>query len=455
VSASGLPDPAAYLARTTVMGAGDWSDARVGEAADEGVLVAGPERVLAGTGIAATLPLPRGLDDPHALRAVTKWLRAVEHEATPQATTSRARATGRAGPVALGGFPFARAAPTSLIVPSVTWCKERDGSVWRVEVRRRDDPGGPVWPDAPPAPRPAARDLPRTHGEVSLLQVPHPAAYADAVGRALADIAAGRVRKVVLGRGVRLRTPCAVAPSRVLQALWGAEGTFSPFSIPVPSGRLVGASPELVVARYGHTVRSHAFAGTVALRGAGDAELAHLAASAKDRAEHRLVVEEIAAALDPLCSALAVPAEPTPVRLRTDARLGTLIEGTLRPGRADLLGPDGTAGGAGTAVLALLARLHPTPAVAGVPRDAATAEIAALEPAGRGYWAGAVGWTDAWGDGEWVLGIRSAELDGAAALVRAGAGIVEGSDPRRELDETTVKLRPVLDALWPGSSALL
>ncbi|HTX63228.1 MAG TPA: chorismate-binding protein, partial [Acidimicrobiales bacterium] len=81
--------------------------------------------------------------------------------------------------------------------------------------------------------------------------------------------------------------------------------------------------------------------------------------------------------------------------------------------------------------------------------------IASLEPAPRGYWAGAVGWTDGMGDGEWVLGIRSVELAGRLALVRAGAGIVEESDPLAELAETTVKLRPVLDALSPGASRLL
>ena len=121
----------------------------------------------------------------------------------------------------------------------------------------------------------------------------------------------------------------------------------------------------------------------------------------------------------------------------------------------------GAANGGGAApalsdsVLGLLARLHPTPAVGGVPRAVALERIAALEPAARSYWAGVVGWVDGAGDGEWVLGIRSVELDGRRARVRAGAGIVADSDPERELAETTVKLRPVLDALWPGTSSRL
>ena len=106
-------------------------------------------------------------------------------------------------------------------------------------------------------------------------------------------------------------------------------------------------------------------------------------------------------------------------------------------------------------MLGLLADLHPTPAVGGVPREEALAVIAELEPSPRGHWAGPVGWVDGSGDGQWMIGIRSAMVEGTQATLTAGAGIVAGSDPHAELEETTVKLVPVLEALAPGASRLL
>jgi isochorismate synthase len=421
---------------------------RLAEAADRGVLVSGRERLLATTGVAATLPLPQGLGDERALSAVRKWLAAVEH-VTPD-TDSPAKAAP--GPMALGAFAFDRGAPALLVVPSVAWCRDADGRTWQVEVRRRD---ASVAGTAPDGNRRAGGSAAGTAivseaggtapDAVQIDQIPSPGEYADAVALAVEGICQGRLSKVVLARTVEVRLPAPAAPSRLLAALWGGDRVFSPFSVPTPSGRLVGASPELVISRRGRRVTSHAFAGTVPLSGPdGQDDAQRLFDSEKDRTEHRLVVDEIVNALERRCVALTVPAEPTVVRLRSDARLGTLIRGTLTKTPPE-----------GDTVLSLLAILHPTPAVGGVPRAAALERIAALEAAPRGYWAGAVGWTDSGGDGEWVLGIRSVELEGRRALVRAGAGIVAESDPAGELAETTIKLRPVLDALWPGASLLL
>jgi isochorismate synthase EntC len=130
------------------------------------------------------------------------------------------------------------------------------------------------------------------------------------------------------------------------------------------------------------------------------------------------------------------------VAFRSVAHLGTRIEGRL----ARRIG-----------VLELLGRLHPTPAVGGTPRSDALAFIARGEAGTRGYWAGPVGWVDAGGDGEWMIGIRSARLhdDGAAVTLRAGSGVVAGSDPDAESAETNVKLATVLDAVVPGASVQL
>ncbi len=438
------PDPAAFLATFTPVPASTWPSAIFAEAADAGVLAGGRDRVLAGLGIAATLSLPHGLEDEDSLLAVRAWLAAVECRSAAEGSAVQSNeSSGSSCVVALGAFAFDRGAPATLVVPSVTWCRDAHGRTWRVDVRKRDAShaqDAPCTRDSSLSEDPCAIVDPPT-----LEQVPPAAAYARAVARAVADIRAGRLFKVVLGRLVEMQLSSPAVPSLLLRTLSDPGGLFSPFSVPTSSGRLVGASPELLISRRAATVTSHPLAGTVPLNGSeDDAQVQRLFDSEKDRAEHRLVVDAIVAALERSCSPLTVPPTPTVVRLGSDARLGTLIHGALN--RSDTCA---------STSLALLARLHPTPAVAGVPRAAALERIAALEPAPRGYWAGAVGWTDGTGDGEWVLAIRSVELRGLRALVRAGAGIVEGSEPGRELEETTVKLRPVLDALWPGASALL
>jgi menaquinone-specific isochorismate synthase len=202
------------------------------------------------------------------------------------------------------------------------------------------------------------------------------------------------------------------------------------------SDGFVGASPELLVSRIGRTVRSHPLAGTVARSGDPlvDAEMtARLLASPKDREEHAMVVHEIAATLRPLCDDMVVPETPSIVPLRNVSHLGTMIEGHL--------GEDGPS------ALALAALLHPTPAVAGTPRHEALAYIAEFEGMDRGRFAGPVGWMDSNGDGDWAVGIRSAELAGTEARLFAGVGVMEDSSPEAELAETQLKLQALLAAV--------
>lgn len=434
-----LPDPGDFAVTAERLTGVDAAFDPLALAADDGHLVGGRTMTVAGLGVAAVLPLPSGLEHPEALREVVDWLAAVQCTAAGGDTRDREPAPRV---VAVGAFPFDRSAPAFLVVPAVTWCRRTDGAAWRVTVTppAGHDPvvDSPLEGSTRPVTASAAAGPPP-----SLVARPSGADYATAVAGALKEIAAGHLSKVVLSRMVEMNLRTAPDPARVLAALSGADPVFSPFSMPVAGGRFVGASPELIVSRIGTSVTSHPFAGTISLGAlGGDDPAGRLFASAKDRNEHRLLVDEIAAALRPWCKELAVPAAPSVVPLRSDARLGSLIRGTLRqPGDAT--------------VLDLLGLLHPTPAVGGVPRDAALDAIATLEPEARGYWAGVTGWVDATGDGEWVLAIRSAFLDGHRALVRAGAGIVEGSDPTAELAETTVKLCPVLDALWPGASTLV
>lgn len=412
-------------------------------AGEDGVLFAGPDGILAGRGVAARLPLPTGLAG-HDAAAVGGWLAAVAHDDR----------CGHAGPsvTALGALPFDPSAPAALIVPELLYRRDAAGRSWVTLVGPAPGPepdadralgplaghagaGGARPPDAPGPP--VAR----------LTADPPGTGYADAVGEAVAAIAAGSLAKVVLARSVELAFDEPVPTVPALARLRAAEPTCTVFSYAISPGRFLGASPELLVRRRGPSVLSQPLAGTVALDADDPAAEARaierFLASAKDRVEHELVVADIVSRLRLHCASVDDPGAPALVRLHTVAHLGTPVRATLAGGADD------------PSALELAAVLHPTPAVGGVPRGAALAWIARLEPMARGQWAGPVGWVDARGDGDWMIGIRSATVAGRRVTCLAGAGIVAGSDPAAELAETTVKLAPVVEAFDPGATGRL
>ncbi|NVB83847.1 MAG: isochorismate synthase [Kofleriaceae bacterium] len=195
----------------------------------------------------------------------------------------------------------------------------------------------------------------------------------------------------------------------------------------------VAATPERLVRLAGSTVSCDALAGSVARRAeVPDAETAAtLLGSAKDRREHALVVDAIASALHQLGAEVSMPDAPGVRTLRQILHLHTPITAELREPRH---------------VLELAAALHPTPAVGGTPTAMATEWISTSESP-RGWYASPVGWFDLDGNGELAVAIRSGVIAGERAHLWAGAGIVAGSDPDRELAETDLKLRAMLGAL--------
>jgi len=359
------------------------------------------------------------------------------------------------GPVALGALPFTDAFDGHLVVPRFTMGTSRDTDGvtrrWATAVGPADialpDTGelfdAVIWQygttPAEPAPAASAADL-----TTAMDSAGYAAMVADAV-RAMAQPEA-TLRKVVLSRPVEVHLGGALSLAAALRRLRAGEPNCTIFSMPVPAGTFFGASPELLVARHGTKVSSHPLAGTVprgdTARTDADAQR-DLAGSTKNRAEHRYVVDAIAAGLGPFCEELSVPTEPSVVAFRSVAHLGTRLEGRL--------------GARPVGVLELLRPLHPTPAVGGTPRPEALRFIAGHEAGERGHWAGPVGWVGAGGDGEWMIGIRSAELDanGTTLRLRAGGGVVADSDPDAEAAEANVKLATVLDAVVPGASVQL
>jgi isochorismate synthase len=372
----------------------------------EGTLLAGGQRTLLARGVHTAVPLTARHDqlDGIAERAARVLDQAV--------------ADGHPAAIVVGAVPFDRRERARLVVP------------------QQLDVAGPLllWP----------HDTVRTldPAACAVTAVPAPEIYARSVGRALDRLRSGALRKIVLARGLEVRAPDPVDAAAVVRNLAARDPRAFTFAVDLPAAdgagprTLVGASPELLVRRIGLEVLAHPMAGSVP-RHPDPTEDARRAAallrSGKDRDEHAVVVEAVRDALAPRCSALDVPAGPELHRTATMWHLATRVRGRL-------IDPS-------LSSLALLAALHPTPAVCGTPVAAARDAIEHLEALPRGFYSGAVGWQDASGDGEWTVTIRCGEVQGPTVRMWAGAGVVAASDPQAELDETTAKCATMLEAL--------
>jgi menaquinone-specific isochorismate synthase len=325
------------------------------------------------------------------------------------------------GAIAMGALPFDRTEPCSLVVPSEAIRREADGRQYLVTTgATRSEPSATPTPTSALLPDGFSLTSPRSHGD-----------WQQTIADAVDEIAAGRLDKVVVAREVLVEANRPIVVPDVLERLRALYPACVVFSV----DGFVGASPELLIERRGTAVRSHPLAGTFPRSGDPHADellARQLVASVKDQREHRFVIDEIERVLAPRCSSLDVPTAPTVMQLRNVLHLGTEIGGVLRDSAT---------------ALELAAALHPTPAVAGTPTAPALQWLDEHERLRRGRYAGPVGWVDADGDGMFAVGIRSAEISGPRARLFAGVGIVEGSEPARELVETQLKLQALLAAI--------
>ena len=262
-----------------------------------------------------------------------------------------------------------------------------------------------------------------------------PSHYEQAVERAVERIRAGELQKVVLAREVRAHAPADHDPAPVLGALRELFPACYCWCVGTPEAAFVGASPELLVRRDGQRAQTVALAGTTR-RSADPAVDDHLGEqllrSAKDREEQAIVARRIERTLEPVSVWVAVADQPVLAKVQNVQHLATPI-------RAQLADPVPT--------VELAGLLMPTPAVGGEPRAAAMPLIPALEGLDRGWYAGAVGWTDLAEDGEFCVALRCALLRGPLAHLYSGCGIVRDSVPAEELAESEVKLQALLPLL--------
>lgn len=253
------------------------------------------------------------------------------------------------------------------------------------------------------------------------------------------DIESGAVQKVVLARQARLHGRMPFDAARALAWLRREYPGCFVFAVARGERCFLGASPERLVRLEQGMVQVTCLAGSIARGDTVDEDERlgqALLASGKDRAEHGFVVEALQQALLGAGVELEPPGQPQLLKVRNVQHLYTPLRGRARDRQS---------------VLDLVERLHPTPAVGGVPQEVALELIREREPLDRGWYAGPLGWVDGRGEGEFAVAIRSALLEGAQATLFAGCGIVAGSDPEREYAEASLKLRPMLAALSEAS----
>jgi isochorismate synthase len=356
-----------------------------------------------------------------------------------------------ASPTLLGGLGFSGREPAaddgwssfgaaSLVLPELCAARGGESSALTLSV-------GPDQPDDPGAERlvrqwhaivagvrrAGAITPPRTLRVIA--STPDRPAWDRAVARFAEAVAQGRLDKVVLARRVILRAPADLDVVAALRHLADTAPGSTTFAFARDGVTFLGATPERFLRTTGRAFDTVAIAGSAA-RGRDERDDARLAAallaSAKDRAEHAVVVAAIRDSLAPVVESLTVADGPAILALPHVQHLVTPVTGRLAEG-ADLL--------------TLAGELHPTPAVGGAPRNAALALLAEHEGFDRGWYAGPVGWLGAEGDGELVVALRCALVAGAEATLYAGCGIVADSDPATEWEESRLKLRTMIAAL--------
>ncbi|MCL2258932.1 MAG: isochorismate synthase [Proteobacteria bacterium] len=247
------------------------------------------------------------------------------------------------------------------------------------------------------------------------------------VGAALKEMDKGRIQKLVLARQIHIGNEEVWNPAEVLRKL---ESRFEDCWVYCMRGEggqfFIGATPEVLCRIRGRQMETEALAGT-----AGTGEDAALLHSEKDLREHRWVVEGIQRTLEPLSERVELVAPVGIRRLPNLIHLHTPIRVSLREG----VWP-----------LQVARAMHPSPAVAGIPREEAMCFLRAQEFFSRGWYAGALGWGN---EAELTLFVtlRSARIHSKVAELFVGAGVVQGSSEGSEWWETEQKAQALLHAL--------
>mgnify|MGYP000253398990 FL=1 len=326
------------------------------------------------------------------------------------------------GPVLFTSFSFDRNEESVLVIPKVI-VGQKGAQSWITWI---GDTPQPVLPESPAQYSQGAF----TFGDGSIST----SAWKERVAEAIKRVDSSQVDKVVLARDLVATSTQDIQTAPILKKLAAEYPSTWTFAV----DGLVGATPELLLRLSRGMVTSRVLAGTIPKTGNDEKDLAlaaSLARSSKDLEEHEYAVRSVADALEPFCSSTNVPESPFVLHLANVMHLATDVTGALIESKQRV------------DAFSLLQSLHPSAAVCGTPRNIAFDIITEIEGMNRGRYAGPVGWIDASGDGELGIALRSGQITDREIRIFAGCGIVAGSSPEKELEESNAKMIAMRSAL--------
>ena len=355
---------------------------------------------------------------PHRFRDARQWW---EEQLATFNVVNTLNVSGT-GPILFTSFSFDEDEESVLIIPEIV-VGTRAGVSWMTWI---GDKAQPYLPKKAPTLIPA--DF--SWGDGSLT----PNEWMSRVATAIGEIEIGELEKVVLARDLVATTDKEIDIRPILNNLSEQYPSTWIFAV----DNLIGATPELLLRLSRGMVTSRVLAGTISKTGDDEKDLAlaaSLARSSKDLEEHEYAVRSVADALEPFCTSTNVPESPFVLHLANVMHLATDVTGALIESKVDV------------DAFSLLSRLHPSAAVCGTPTHLASQLISSIEGMNRGRYAGPVGWIDSHGDGELGIALRCGKVDGTSIRIFAGCGIVSGSNPEKELNESNAKFTPMRSAL--------
>lgn len=247
------------------------------------------------------------------------------------------------------------------------------------------------------------------------------------ISKCLNSIDSGEINKIVISRRIDYQTESAINPFDLLCSIDnGQKNNFAMLFQNKEGKSFISVSPERLYRREKRKISVDALSSTVE-RGESESEDKSLERQLfndnKLQREHQAVIDGVSSSLELLCDGQLKMESSKVLKLSRIQHLIALISGQLKENISDRK---------------IIETLHPTPAVGGTPRDDAVDMISKLEPFDRGWYAGPIGY---WGkkESEIVIGIRSLLIDNKRAHVFVGSGIVEGSNPEDEWNETESK----------------
>lgn len=262
-----------------------------------------------------------------------------------------------------------------------------------------------------------------------------PEEWKDSVTQTVEQLKEGSLKKVVLAREERLIFDHNIQVEQVLHRLLSEQKDSFIFAFESNGDCFLGASPERLVKKENDCAFSTCLAGSTA-RGKTKLEDDTLGEALlndrKNLVEHQYVVDMIKEAMKDVCQEVVIPEKPQLLKLKDIQHLYTPVKGNTKPN---------------TSLLSIVEKLHPTPALGGLPKSEAVEKIREMEVLDRGFYAGPIGWFDHQGNGEFAVAIRSGLIQGKEASIFAGCGVVKDSIAEIEFEETVIKFKPMLSAL--------